>query len=101
MFSKEDSSGDEIYIYVKLFLYACNAFSKGVKNRKKREGLPQKNEETTFFSSKTSIYSLLDMPEMMRLHGNVKEISEGVTESYAHLVNEKMLLFNECGFQYY
>ena len=30
--SEEDSSGEEIDIYVKLFLSACNAFSKAVKN---------------------------------------------------------------------
>ena len=36
MFSEEDSSGEEVDIYVKLFLFACNAFSKVVKNVNKR-----------------------------------------------------------------
>ena len=33
-FSKEDSSGEEIEIYVKLFLFVCNSFGKAVKNRR-------------------------------------------------------------------
>ena len=37
MFSEEDSSGEEIDIYVKLFLFACNAFSKAANKSKKGE----------------------------------------------------------------
>ena len=37
MFSEEDSSGDKIDIYTKLFLSACNSYGKAVKNSNKRE----------------------------------------------------------------
>ena len=75
MFSEEDSSGEKIDIYVKMFLPACNAFGKAVKNSNEREkDCNKNNEENTFFSSTTNFFSLLNMTELVQLHGSVKEI---------------------------
>ena len=89
MFSEEDSSGDKIHIYIKLFLSAFNAFGKAVKRQTEERRIAAKNEETTFFSSSTIFFSLLNMPEMVRLHGSVKDIWEGINESYVITIMKK------------
>ena len=74
MFSAEDSSCEEISIYVNLFLLPCIAFCKTVNKWNKEEKDRSRYEENTFSSSTTNFFSQLSMPEMVRLHGSVKEI---------------------------
>ena len=49
MFTEEDPSGEEINIYVKFSISACNAFGKGVKIRTKVRRIAAKNEKNTAF----------------------------------------------------
>ena len=95
MFSEEDSSCKEIDMYVKLFLSTCNAFSKEAKNRTKERRIAAKNEENTFFSSTTNFFSLLNVPETVRLHGSVKERWGAVDESYLHRVKDQITVINK------
>ena len=57
MFSEEDSSADEIDIYVKLFLSAYNAFGKAVKNLNKREkDCSKKKKPLSFHQQQTFLF---------------------------------------------
>ena len=47
-------------------------------------------KKNTFFSLTTNFFSLFNMPYMVRLHQSVKEIWEGVNESYGQHVKDQI-----------
>ena len=90
MFSEEDSSCEEINLYVKLFLSACNAFSKAVNKLNKGEKSCSKKRAKRFIFISNNVFSVFNMPEMVRLHGSVREIWESINKSYVHPVKDKI-----------
>ena len=60
----------------------------------KREKDAAKNEETAFFIN-NKLFSLLSMPEMVRLNCSVKETWEGITESYVHPVKDQITIIEK------
>ena len=96
MFSEVNISCEEKNIYVKLLLSACNAFSKIIQKVNKGEkSLGKQIEENTFFSSMTNLFHLLYMTEMVRLHGSVTEIWEGVNKCYVHLIKDQITVMKK------
>jgi hypothetical protein len=61
------------------YLRTCNNLNKRI------EKLQQKMKKTLSFHQQ-KLFCLLNMTEMVRLHGSVKEIWEGINESYVHPV---------------
>ena len=60
-----------------------------------REGLQQKNEENAFFHKQQTFLSRLKIPEMIRLHGSVKEIWRDVNERFVLPVKDQVTIMKK------
>ena len=60
MISEEELSGEEIDIYVKLFLSACIPFGKAVKKSNKREKDFSKKSKEHAYSSSTNFFHSIE-----------------------------------------
>ena len=59
------------------------------------EELQQKKWTKHFLFINNIFFNLLNMPEIVRLHGSVKEIWEGVNESYLHPVKDQITVMEK------
>ena len=61
----------------------------------KEKWIAAKNKDTALFSSTTNFFSLLNMPDLVQLHGSVEKTWEGINESYGHPVKDQITIMKK------